>query len=96
MFAYQALKTLRIFLKNINFTACYPAEQATGVMTQIIQTIVNLLLPSCDSTTIHNPVQMITYLVKIDVALSKNVISTLVVPHLLPLFDKYHMEAMLA
>lgn len=58
--------------------------------------ILNLLLPNCDTTTIHIPVQIMTFMSKIDSNLSKNVISTLVVPQLLGLFDKYHMEAMLA
>jgi hypothetical protein len=61
------------YIRKINLLELYPTE-AAKVMEKIAQTIIGLI-PQCDSTTIHIPIEVLTYLSKISEDLSRNVLS---------------------
>lgn len=90
---YQAIKTLTKCLKKINLKTEHPDKHAQ-VLTHMMKTAI-VLLPECNEDTIHVPIQILTYLTRIDEQTTLALSSVELMQTLLQLYQKYQYDGLL-
>jgi hypothetical protein len=82
------------YLKKINLIESYPQSYGTFITAITNKTI--WLIQNCNANTVHIPIQVLSYLAKINLEVSKTVFSESILDTILHCFQIYNKDAMLA